>query len=94
MARALYRVIPRSVVPDAYPSLRLIGDLKSPLLILHGAGDDVVPVQQGRALHAAAPDPKRIEVFAGARHNDLLLLAGDRWVTTISNWADDVLDAG
>lgn len=94
MARAVYRVIPRRIVPDAYPSLRIIRDLRSPLLVLHGEGDDVVPVEQGRALHAAAPEPKRIEIFAGARHNDLLLLAGERWAATISSWAEHVLDAG
>lgn len=94
MARAVYRVIPRRIVPDAYPSLRIIRDLRSPLLVLHGEGDDVVPVEQGRALQAAAPEPKRIEIFAGARHNDLLLLAGERWAATISSWAEHVLDAG
>lgn len=94
MAQAVYRVIPRRVVPDAYPSLRIIRDVRGPLLVLHGEDDDVVPVEHGRALHAAAPGPKRIEIFAGARHNDLLLLAGERWAATIASWADDVLDAG
>ena len=94
MARAVYRVIPPRIVPDAYPSLRIIRGLRSPLLVLHGEGDDVVPVEQGRALFAAAPDPKRLEIFAGARHNDLLLLAGERWAETIASWADVVLDRG
>lgn len=93
MARAVYRVIPRVVVPDAYPSLRIIGGLRSPLLVLHGADDDLVPITQGRALHDAAPGPKRIEVFTGARHNDLLLLGGDRWSAAIASWADDILAA-
>ncbi|CAA9478003.1 MAG: hypothetical protein AVDCRST_MAG69-580 [uncultured Solirubrobacteraceae bacterium] len=94
MARAVYRVIPQRIVPDAYPSRRIIHRLRSPLLILHGEDDEIVPVEQGRALHAAAPGPKRIEVFAGARHNDLLILAGNRWAAAIATWADDVLDAG
>ena len=36
MARRHYRAIPPAVVPDAYPSLRLIANLRAPLLVLHG----------------------------------------------------------
>ena len=76
--------VPRAVVPDAYPSLRLIRDLRAPLLVLHGARDDIVPVSHGEALFAAAPEPKRLHVFAGAGHNDLL---GRQWVDVIASWA-------
>ena len=36
MARMHYRAVPAAVVPDAYPSLRLIAGLRAPLLVLHG----------------------------------------------------------
>lgn len=49
MARRHYRAIPPAMVPDAYPSLRLIAGLRAPLLVLHGDDDDdtIVPVDHG-----------------------------------------------
>jgi fermentation-respiration switch protein FrsA (DUF1100 family) len=80
MARHHYPFIPAPVVPDAYPSLRLVRDLRAPLLVLHGEDDDLVPVGEGRALHDAAPEPKQLHVFAGRGHNDLLGRDGSAWI--------------
>ena len=86
MARTVLPLVPRAIVPDAYPSLRLIPALTAPVLILHGERDDVVPVAHGRALFAAATGPKAIRTFAGAGHNDLLMTSGDEWLATIVRW--------
>jgi hypothetical protein len=91
IARVHYPFVPRPLVPDAYPSLRLITGLRAPLLILHGARDSVVPLMHGEELFHAAPEPKRIEVWPDAGHNDML---GDRWVQTIADWATDALRPG
>jgi uncharacterized protein len=92
MARLHYPFIPRALVPDAYPSLGIIPRLRAPLLVLHGSRDEIVPLMDGEALYDAAPDPKRIEVLE-AGHNDLISLAGDRWIRAISAWASGVLAA-
>jgi fermentation-respiration switch protein FrsA (DUF1100 family) len=89
MARLHYPLIPPALVPDAYPSLRLITALPAPLLVLHGARDAIVPVMHGEALFEAAPGPKRMHVFPGAGHNDLLAEAGDEWVRAIAAWAGE-----
>jgi pimeloyl-ACP methyl ester carboxylesterase len=93
MARLHYPLIPRTFVPDAYPSLRLIARLHTPLLVLHGARDRIVPLMHGEALFEAAPGTKRIEVFSGAAHNDLIAGAGARWAEVIATWARDLLGA-
>ncbi len=80
-------IIPARLIPDAYPTLRRIPGLRAPLLILHGDRDDIVPLAHGRALFEAAPEPKRLHVFAGAGHNDLLELAGDEFGQVIAAWA-------
>jgi uncharacterized protein len=90
MARLHYPFIPRALVPDAYPSLRLIRRLRAPLLVLHGARDRIVPLMHGEALFEAAPGPKRIEVLPGAAHNDLIGGAGRHWIEAISGWARDL----
>ena len=83
MARVHYPLIPRALVPDAYPSLDRIRHLRAPLLVLHGARDTIVPLIYGEALFEAAPEPKRLEVFPDAGHNDL---GGDRWAELITDW--------
>jgi pimeloyl-ACP methyl ester carboxylesterase len=87
MARLHYPFIPRALVPDAYPSLDLVRGLRAPLLVLHGSDDAIVPLMDGEALYEAAPQPKRIEVFPGVGHNDVLARAGSRWIGAIVDWA-------
>jgi fermentation-respiration switch protein FrsA (DUF1100 family) len=94
MARLHYPLVPRALVPDAYPSLRRIRRLVSPLLVLHGARDDIVPLMHGEALAEAAPGRKRLHVFPDAGHNDVLLRAGPAWAQAIAGWARDVTRAG
>jgi uncharacterized protein len=56
------------LITDRYDSLARIGALHLPLLILHGEADSVVPVAMGRALYAAANEPKKIVTYPGAQH--------------------------
>ena len=53
-------------------SLDRIEALRAPLLILHGSADDLIPVDQGRQLFAAArAQPKRLRIVKGGHHTDL-----------------------
>jgi uncharacterized protein len=92
MARLHYPFIPPVLVPDAYPRLRLIGGLRAPLLVLHGARDEIVPLMYGEALLEAAPDRKRMHVFSDAGHNDVVAGAGAEWARAISTWARELHD--
>jgi fermentation-respiration switch protein FrsA (DUF1100 family) len=94
MGRLHYPLIPTALVPDAYPSLRRIAELRSPLLVVHGDRDDIVPVAHGRALFEAAPEPKRLEIVRGAGHNDLLEVMGASYGTMIGDWARAMTSAG
>jgi fermentation-respiration switch protein FrsA (DUF1100 family) len=87
MARLHYPFIPPVVVPDAYPSLRLIRKLRTPLLVLHGELDDIVPLSNGQILFDAAPGRKEMRVFPGLGHNDLVPLAGAAYAEAIAFWA-------
>ena len=83
VAAVHYPFIPRALVPDAYPSKDLVAGLRTPLLVLHGARDEIVPLSHGRALYDAAPEPKEIEVFDRAGHNDV---DGGAWIAAIESW--------
>ena len=59
-----------------YDNLGKIGKLKVPVLIIHGADDEIIPVEMGRRLSAAAPEPKELYIINGAHHNDTYLVGG------------------
>ncbi|WP_330181801.1 alpha/beta hydrolase [Nocardia sp. NBC_01503] len=88
-ARAVYPFLPKMFVPDAYPSVRRIRGLRSPVLIMHGDADELLPVRMGRELFAAAPEPKELVIYPGGAHNDIVLKPG--WANTVADWAVKVL---
>ncbi|KTD22748.1 Bem46 protein [Legionella lansingensis] len=56
---------------DKFDSLARISKIKSPLLILHGTHDAIVPHQQALLLFQRANDPKELISLPGRGHNDL-----------------------
>ena len=78
----------RPLLADRYESSRLIGQVKAPVLVLHGVMDRVIPVEMGRALHAVANEPKRLAIFPEGRHTDLDEHGA---VGVVSDWLGGVL---
>jgi fermentation-respiration switch protein FrsA (DUF1100 family) len=67
-----YPFVPVSLLlKDRFDSLSKISNIRSPLLILHGEEDKVVPIEDGRILFAAAPFPKKAIYFPHKDHSDL-----------------------
>lgn len=60
----------RPFLLDRYESLRQLSEVMSPLLVIHGERDRIIPVEMGRAVYAAARGPKRIVTFPEAGHSD------------------------
>lgn len=68
-AQELYYYIPaRWLVWDRFDSRSKIGRVRSPVLILHGTNDGIVPHRHGQALLAAANEPKRGLFLDGVGH--------------------------
>lgn len=71
-ARAHYPIFPVSwLVKDRYESVAKIAAVRVPVLVLHGERDRVVPVRLGRALFAAAREPKKARFYPAGEHADL-----------------------
>jgi uncharacterized protein len=87
MARRHYPFVPAAVVPDAYPSLRRVRELRAPLLVIHGDRDEIVPLMHAEELFEAAPDPKRLRIIEGVGHNDLVTVAGEEWAVAITDFS-------
>jgi fermentation-respiration switch protein FrsA (DUF1100 family) len=61
----------RLLMKDTYRSDRRIGQVKVPLLVLHGERDRVVPIASGERLFSLANEPQRVKRFGEAGQNDL-----------------------
>lgn len=69
VAQSRYWMFPvRQLVLDKFDSLAKIGRLRCPLFVMHGERDRVVPIQFGRALFEAAPEPKEAKWFPEGNH--------------------------
>ena len=58
---------------DALPTVEAIGALSMPLLVQHGGADRLIPLAMGQAVFAAAPEPRRLDIYPEGDHNDLRL---------------------
>ena len=75
---ASVRTMANRVLPGAgllfrtrWDSVAKIRNLRAPLLVLHGDADETIPVAQGLAVFAAAPEPKSFFTIRGGRHYDM-----------------------
>lgn len=76
MARAIHPRLPLHLLAGGqFNSLSRIGRVPCPILIIHSADDEIIPVAQGRQLFAAAPEPKQFLDPDAAGHNDVLSLS-------------------
>ena len=72
VAQTHYWYLPAKwMVLDKWDSMAKVGQIQSPLLVIHGSRDKTVPTRYGRRLFAAAPDPKDLFILDGGAHNDL-----------------------
>jgi hypothetical protein len=89
MARAVFPLLPLApLLSTRYDNLEKVRRVKSPLLVLHGDRDEVVPFSQGRKVFEAAPEPKKFYTIIGARHNDTYLVGGDAYFTALRESID------
>ena len=64
-----YSYVPVSLLlKDRFDSVSKMGKLKSPLLIFHGDIDTIIPIAHGKALLAAAVEPKEAVYFPNVGH--------------------------
>jgi uncharacterized protein len=72
VAAQAYPFLPvRYFLKDRYESRNYIGQVRTPLLILHGELDPVIPVAMGRELLQLANEPKRLVTFPFAGHSNI-----------------------
>ena len=71
-----------------------VAQLQMPLLVIHGEKDSIVPVDLGRQVFEAAPEPKRWYVVPGADHNDVPFVGGDPYFREVHNFIQNIIPQG
>jgi len=73
----------RLLLRDRFSAIDQIREIRVPLLVIAGAQDRIVPMDNTRRLFEAATAPKTLLVVPDADHNDYELLAGDKMIQAI-----------
>jgi hypothetical protein len=60
-----------------------IGQVRMPVLVVHGAADRFVPPRFSQALHAAAPEPKRLLLVENGTHNNSMWVGNGEYQQAI-----------
>jgi uncharacterized protein len=72
LAAAAYPFLPvRLLMHDQFRTDERIGQVTAPILVLHGARDEVVPIAHGERLYARIGGPKKFVRFPEGHHSDL-----------------------
>ena len=94
VGRHHYAFLPvRWLLRDRYETIERIASVNTPLLIIGGDSDRIVPIEQTRRLYEAARHPKSLLVVGGADHNDDSLLAGREIISGVLQFLRDLRKA-
>ena len=93
MAGRAYPFLPATLLTaplrSRFDSLAKIADVHTPVMVLHGDMDDIVPFEEGRKLYEAANQPKRFYTIKGAAHNDTYVIGGSDYFDALKAFIDD-----
>jgi hypothetical protein len=71
MATATLPIIPPQlhwILQNRFESARKIAAVKCPIMVTHGDADEVIPVEQGKKVFGAAPEPKKLLIVPQGKH--------------------------
>ncbi len=93
MAASLLPWLPRllhSLGRNRFASLHKLQRMKCPVLVTHGDQDHLISVEQGRALFAAAHEPKKLLIVRGADHA-LARFGGDAYLDSVAAFMNSAI---
>ena len=82
-----FKIFPLNLlITQRFDSISKIQSLETPLLILHGTADEIIPLFMSDALYNAASEPKQLEIFSHAGHNNLPTFAGKEYLLVLERF--------
>ncbi|RKX71533.1 alpha/beta hydrolase [candidate division WOR-3 bacterium] len=92
LGQKLYPYLPiRLFARIRYDNLKKLKGINVPVLIIHSQDDELVPIEHGKKLYAAAPEPKQFVVLRGG-HDDCFLVSEDEYRRALANFLRAGLD--
>lgn len=94
MARRMFGGLPVDVLIRArFPVRQWVAERSTPLLVMHGDRDEIIPIEYGREVFDAAAEPKQFIALPGAGHNDILMVSGRAYLEPLADFAHRVVTA-
>ena len=88
MGKRFYPFLPISVLQkDKYNSLKKLSMIKSPILVLHGKSDTLVPFYMGKKIYDAANEPK---YYYFPDHDNHMMTYDQDMLRTLSNFVNKI----
>ncbi len=88
MARRMFGGLPVDfLIRSKFPVIDWVTQRDTPLLVMHGDRDEVIPVSFGREVFEAAAEPKQFVLLPGAGHNDILMVSGHLYLDPLAGFA-------
>lgn len=75
-----------------FNAMEKLENVACPVLIAHGRNDEIIPYRHGRALYAAAKEPKRFLELRGG-HNDGFLITGKAYRDGLDTFLSESISA-
>jgi uncharacterized protein len=86
-----YPILPiRWLLADRFAAIDAIAAVRSPVLVIAGDRDSIVPLQLSQRLFERITAPKEMVVVPWADHNDRVLLDGDQMIRSIVGFLERV----
>lgn len=87
MGERKYPYLPvEPLLNQRFDSLAKIGNLKIPLLLIHGTWDKRIPYQMSQRLFDRAPQPKFLKLIEGGQHQNIGLVAPLEYRAAVSEF--------
>jgi len=74
VGKSVYWWLPVSLLmKDRFETIKIINQVKVPLLVIHGELDEITDVSQGRKVFEKANQPKTLKIIRGGTHNGIFV---------------------
>jgi len=82
MALRAYPFVPLAsvLVRGSFPTAERVRSIRAPILVVHGDRDSIIPLAEGKRVHAACPPGTELLLVEKADHNDLFWVGGDDYL--------------
>jgi hypothetical protein len=74
-----------------FPLEDRLKDVHIPLLVIHGALDEIIPFELGQRVFEAANTPKSFYAVAGADHNNVYVVGGTAYYERLKRFVDEAV---